>query len=241
LQILSPGSYSEAEENADLLEELNILGATQVRSVLLAAYEKYTKEDVLDLIRYLVKFTFRYSTICGFNPNKLESKYSELAYDIYKNKKTLVELIKELEKLNPSEEQFRISFISKEFKNTKIPRYVLEKIEDEISSGEKGVNLDFIHLEHIMPKKIDKWESGDPFYLQTTYDNYVNNIGNMVLLSEKINTAIKNSLFNDKKDKYVSSEIKLISEIKLKDKWTKDEIEWNANRYYNTAKLIWKL
>lgn len=241
LQILSPSSYAEIEENADLLDELNILNATQVRSVLLAAYESYTKEEVLELIKYLVKLTFRYSTICGFNPNKLESKYSELAYSIYKNKKTLEESINELEELNPTENQFKLSFLSKEFKNTKVPRYILEKIEDKISSGEKGINLDFVHLEHIMPKKIDKWENEDPHYLKDTYNDYVNNIGNMVLLSQKINTSVKNSLFNDKKNKYVGSEINLISEIQSKDKWTSREIIWNAERYYNFANQIWSL
>lgn len=241
LQILSPGTYSEVEENENLLEDLNILNATQVRSVLLAAYEKYETKDIIELIKYLVQFTFRYATICGFNPNKLENKYSELAFNIYKNAKPLNEVILELKKLNPSEEQFKLSFLNKEFKNNKIPRYILEKIEDKISSGEKGVRLDFVQLEHIMPKKIDKWEKYDPQYLQNTYDTYINNIGNMVLLSKTINASIKNSLFNDKKNKYEGSEVNMVSEIKAKDKWTKDEIEWNSNRYYEIAKQVWEL
>lgn len=240
LQILFPSTYSEVEENEDLLEDLNLLNATQVRSVLLASYKKYEIQDILELLKYIVKFTFRYSTICGFNPNKLENKYSELAFSIYKNSKPLNEIIIELEKLNPSEEQFKLSFFSKEFKNNKIPRYILEKIEDEISSGEKGVKLNFVQLEHIMPKKIDKWEE-DPEYEKSTYENYVNNIGNMVLLSKTINTSIKNSLFKIKKDKYEGSEINMVSEIKAKNKWTKEEIAWNLNRYYEIAKEIWKL
>lgn len=239
LQILSPNEYNEIEEGEIFLEDLNILGITQARSILLAAYKKYDKDKILDLLNYLVNFTFRYSSICGLNPNKLEDKYAEIAFDIYKNQKSLEEIKLELQKLNPNVEQFKLAFLNKEFKNTKIPRYTLKKIEDKISSGEKPVDLDSVHLEHIMPKKIDKWLIGDVNFKQETYAKYLNNIGNMVLLSEKINTVIKNSLFNIKKGRYGGSEINLISEIKIKNKWTEEEILWNAERYYEIAKDIW--
>ncbi|MFW2380068.1 hypothetical protein ACN4FV_11030, partial [Aliarcobacter butzleri] len=70
-----------------LYEELKILGVTQFYSVVLSGYNIYNLSDIIKLLDILVKFTFRYSTICGKNPNKLENLYANLTYEI--NNKTL--------------------------------------------------------------------------------------------------------------------------------------------------------
>lgn len=239
-KILDPSSYAENEKEVGLLEELKILNVTQSHSILLAGYFKFSSEEILKLIRYVVNFTFRYSTICGKNPNKLEKQYADIAYKIFNNNLNFDEIKEELVDLNPTDVTFDESFKLREFKSTKLPRYILSKIENFISSEEKNLDQASVHLEHIMPKKIDKWIEKDRIYLDI-YSKYIDNIGNMTLLSKKINTSIKNSLFKIKKESYGDSEINIIADIKNKNKWFEEEIIWNLNRYLNYSKEIWKI
>lgn len=238
-KIIDP-SFSDDDFENKLLTELDILGVTQAHSILLAGYNKFNNEDIRELLQLIVNFSFRYSTICGKNPNKLEKKYSDLAYEVFNNSLSLDEVKKQIIELSPSDDEFMKSFVSKNFKNTIFPRYILGKIENFISSEEKIIDFPAVHLEHIMPKKIDKWieEDGE---VGKYYDKYVNNIGNMVLLSKSINTAIKNNIFSIKREKYDGSEINLVGDIKAKKKWNEEEIKWNGNRYYEHAKNIWKI
>jgi hypothetical protein len=92
-----------------------------------------------------------------------------------------------------------------------------------------------------MPKKIDKWQSDDAYFDEVFHAQYINQLGNMVLLSEKINTKIKNSIFKEKKMSYGGSNINLIEDIKDKSSWKKEEIEWNVRRYCDVAKKVWEL
>ena len=238
--IEEPENNDESPESG-LLQELNIIGATQVRSVLLAAYYKFSQDEIVELVKFLVSFVFQYS-IVGKNPNKVETKYAEIAYKIYNEGLNIENVKNELKdkSICPTSTEFSEAFVNKQFKTTKLPRYIIGKIENHVSSQEKKVDFLTIDLEHIMPKKITKWIDIDKNY-HATHKEYLDNIGNMVILSKKINSSIKNDIFQTKKDKYDDSEINLIKDIKLKDRWGEDEIKWNAKRYLESAKIIWKI
>ncbi len=238
-RMLDPDSFSENDEENKGLNELKILGSTQLHSVLMAAYLKFNPEDIKKLIRLLVNFTFRYSTICGKNPNKLEKEYANIAYAVYSSGKPYESVRSDIIALDPSEQEFRKSFIEKSFKNAKIARYIIGKIENFVSSEEKIVDFSAVHLEHIMPKNIEKWKANG--FNQKIHIELLNNIGNMVLLSKTINTRIKNSVFIDKKKEYDSSQINLIGEILTKVSWGSEEIRWNQSRYADISKQVWKV
>lgn len=230
----------EETRETQLLQELNIIGATQIRSVLLAGYSKYNKDDIFELVSFLVNFAFKYSVI-GKNPNKVEKKYAEISYKIYNEQLTLQQVKNEFKDKNiyPTEAEFRDAFINRPFKSTKLPRYIIGKIENYISSEEKIVDFLSVDLEHIMPKKIDKWLKINP-NIKSIHKEYLENIGNMVILSKKINSGIKNDIFDAKKLKYDDSEINLITEIKQKASWGEAEIKWNSERYYKSAIIVWE-
>ncbi len=233
-------TYSNDDKESFLFDELKILGVTQFYSFILASYNQFKFNDILKLLEATVNFTFRYNTICGKNPNKLDILYSNLAYDIIHYNLTISSIINEIEKLNPSDQEFEISFKEKEFKSSKIPRYILGKIESYIGTKEKIVDFDSVHLEHIMPQKIDKWIKYDSKY-EKLHQKFLNKIGNMTLLSQKINISIKNSIFTEKLKEYQKSEINLLKDIKLLTKWEESEINNNTQKYLNYAERIWKI
>ncbi len=239
-KIFLDSSFSTNDIESSLYDELSYFGVTQYYSFLMSAYDKFSMEDILELLSFMVKFTFRYSTICGKNPNKVETLYAELAYDINDGKETVKTIKDKVIKLNPSKEEFKLKFCEKEFKSTKIPRYILGKTEEFISTDEKNIDYSSVHLEHIMPKKIEKWEKENIIFIDL-HKRYLHNIGNMTLLSEKINTSIKNNVFSIKQQSYEKSEINLITDITSKSVWKETEILENQKRYYNYAAEIWKI
>lgn len=233
-------NFSDEDRENNLLEELKILGVSQFYTLILSTYNNISTEEKLDLLEFIVNFTFRYSTICGKNPNKLESLYADLAYEFNIGNKSLNDIKNEISLLNPSRVEFENAFREKEFKTTKIPRYILGKIENYISSDEKKVDFQSVHLEHIMPKQISEWKKVDNKYVKL-HQKYLNKLGNMTLLSEKINTSIKNSFFDKKVEKYNDSEINIINEIRQLDSWDEDAIKNNTTRYLEKANEIWIL
>lgn len=238
LQINEPASFNESEESS-YLENLNLFGVSQIRPILLAASKKFKKEDYLSLIKIFENFIFRYSVICGKNPNKIEHFSKDTSIKIFNLELDYRTVIDQIKDLDPKEEEFSFSFKNKTFKNNKVPRYIINKIEEKISTGDKGVINDSVHLEHIMPKKIDYWQKNDNYYTKEFHEKYLNNIGNMVLLHKSINTSIKNKIFFEKKNKY-EGDINLLADIKLKKDWKESEILWNIERYFIHAKEIWK-
>lgn len=244
-KFLDPSFSNDSEENK-LLTELKTLGVTQHYPLLLSVYDKYpningaASSEVKEILKLLINFTFRYSSICGKNPNKPESIYGSLAKDVKEDKIKLNDVKIKIEELNPKDPEVKMQFLSKEFKSAQIPRYILGKIENHLSTDEKILDYDSVHLEHIMPKNIDIWKAQDPNCV-AVHKKLVNNIGNMTLLSSSINTKIKNGLFENKKAEYQKSDLNTIKDIEQKTTWGEAEIEANAKRYYDFAKDIWKL
>lgn len=241
---------AEDDLETKLLEEMRILGVTQCYSLLLTVHDKFWLDVYKELLEYIINFTFIYSTICWENPNKIEKIYSLLSFEVnfwfekdgehYAH--SLDSIKSRLKEVLPSKLIFEQRFREKLFKTNKIPRYLIWKIEHYISTNEKLINPTEVHLEHVMPQNIDIWNWEDKKYAPL-HKKYVYCLGNMILLSKKLNTSIKNKLFVDKKNKYLEKETQL-NIIKLMDfgsidSWDEAQINNNLNRYLDHAKEIW--
>ncbi|MEH7223424.1 HNH endonuclease family protein, partial [Bacillus sp. JJ1566] len=79
----------------------------------------------------------------------------------------------------------------------------MEKIDNSMGTGEtKPSNNDLVHVEHILPKKpnsdwivyLDQFEE--------EYEDFINRIGNLTLLSGTFNREASNKMFDIKKNNY---------------------------------------
>ncbi len=110
----------------------------------------------------------------------------------------------------------------------KTARYILYRIENYLrqKSGEK---IDFNYsLEHIFPQDNSKWKNNfdvdSPEYL----NEYINSLGNLTLVKQKLNSSMSNDSFDKKIKKMSESSLKLNSYIK-------DEFEsWNIKKEDNS-------
>jgi len=215
--------------------------------------------DPSKVLNTIEKFTYQYSAVCKLPGNKVEKIYSKYAIEIsnavnsskndkikHKNTQTAFNnLSVELKSSLPSRELFIEKFNEIEYKNSdsarKLIKYTLEEIDKNKSSDEYKLDFDSINIEHILPQKPQKWGLS-----VKEVKPYVNLIGNLTLLSTKLNSKIGNDIISKKLPELKKSEIQatkeVVKSIEEKDQWTDEMIR---ARHAELAELsideIWKI
>lgn len=144
---------------------------------------------------------------------------------------------------NDYKNRFNIKELEQQFNNlqkekSKFATLILFWIElykrssDKMSVGEKTLTYDYT-LEHLIPRK---WEDHYKGWFRDSDDaeKYINQIGNMTLLTIKTNVSISNKALKDKKNP-----IKENSTLKISDdlqEWDENNIKENINK--RTKSLI---
>jgi uncharacterized protein with ParB-like and HNH nuclease domain len=244
--ILNPNKkYWKSAKIYELLNELDALKARQITPLLMSARNEFKKDsDFEQILNMGINFTFRFITIAHFNNKELESLYSKIAIKIRKKEIRTVEQIKgELKSKYVNDKDFEVLFNRSKIKINQIAKYILKKIEKKLSGGESEP-VPEITLEHILPKSPDsEWmdflkKKG----IDKQKEDLVYRIGNMTLLTEKMNKAARNKYFTKKRDEhYKTSGLKLNQDLKSLDEWDDNKINSRQEQLFKEAVKIWKL
>ena len=182
-------------EISDNIRLLILFGLKQPYSLLMAAYKSLDTRDFNKLLKDIIVISFRYSVICGKNPNDIERVYNNIAIQITTEK---IYDKKRLKEVYIDDNEFVPIFSRKSFvdnsRNNKIIRYILGKIE-KFSGGTREVNIDgnTDTIEHILPQNPDEtW--GEDY----NFDNLIYRMGNLCLLEKVYNNELKNKPYADK-------------------------------------------
>lgn len=135
--------------------------------------------------------------------------------------------------LDHFETQFKTASISRQ----KSARYLLRKLEQQLRNTEE---IDVaaphrVHLEHIYPRNPlqgEQWHR---------HSQVINRIGNLTLLSRRLNQAIRNGRFDAKRDAYRESELLQTRALADLDEWGQDAIDARQADQADDARTIWKL
>ena len=215
-------------------------------------------------IEFLEKFCFCYHAVGKGQAVRVEKLYSEYARKIEgvrkleggarvkKLNKTLDALKNELSTLvatHVPKDLFVEQFI-REIQYSTTPKkrhllgYVLKKINSHLEggTGEYKVDPRMVNFEHVLPQKPDQWGL-DSEEIQ----EYVHQIGNLTLVSKKINSRIGNKTISGKLDELKKSELSITKELvniitENNGKWDESTI---ASRGHEMAVMsfekIWKI
>ncbi|RMA90225.1 DUF262 domain-containing protein [Priestia megaterium] len=269
--------FLEDPETSNLYEEkiqkkimnLKIMNAQTYYPIFLAMYnESFKKEDVLEVLTMLENFYFRNCIIAGKTANSYEVTFSKIAVKISKKEIDVRGIATELKKDLPNDKDFEELFKLATIKTHSVAKYMLREIVN-YEQNEMIVNEDnkVIHLEHILPKKWEKWEKEDKDIrrsLETKlagakkeerkdiekqldelgeifdFNSQVYKIGNLTLLFEELNKKAQNEVFKNKKKFYLSSEIPMTKALGDYSKWNADTIDKRQVELFETVQLIWK-
>ena len=234
--------YWGDKELVSLLNEILILGVSQCYPLLLSAKAKLNNTEFKKIIFLCISISFRYSTVCNLHNNLLERLYSDIANKLRKEEiKNSIEVKNFLEIIWPKDEVYDEMFSNMTFKTSKVPKYILKKINDSLDYGKEIVSSDDISLEHIIPKNPSVESINLLERDKINYKEKINQLSNMTILSEEYNQKSSNRLFKDKKEMYQKSKLDINELLKTFKKWDQGEInKWNKY-LLDHSKTIWKI
>lgn len=237
-------NFDKGDKIYESLEALRYMRVTQCYIFLLAVMNNIERleQNPQRVFENIESFSFIYHAVVGGPGNKVEKLYAKYASELNKvcvetesdeerRKKVssvIDSLIQDLKDIQPSKEVFLENFEEWGYKQSKLGRwmcyYALTNLEKEKSTGEKTLNFKEVNIEHLLPTTPPKeYEKSDE------YSEIVNRLGNLTLLSRRINGAIGNDLPKEKLDSLEESEIKLtqemVEEVRDNGGWNEETIK----------------
>ena len=229
-------------EEKKSLKVLDLLNVTTCYSFMISALNNLPRNEFKVLVRELANITFRYN-LSDLNPNEAERVFSKVANDISnKNITNAKDAIISLKNLYVSDDNFEQAFstvVINTRREKELAKYILIKIENQISSKEYQPEDAVSTIEHILPE--NPGSNWDEFFPLDIQDDYIFRLGNYSLLEASINNKLDNNVsFSEKLEKYKKSSYKLSNEYCNYEKFSPKEIALRQDKMAKIAKGIWK-
>lgn len=232
-------TYEGSPRIAKLLGDISDLGAKVLYPPVLSLLENSEDTELVEkILRCLIITYVRHTLICKKENSQIENLMFSLAKKI--RSEISEDLINEVIKFVPNDAQFIRDFTIVSIPRRDSARYILREIEQYLRTTEE---LDVaapqrVHVEHIYPQTPqpeDRWPQ---------HEAIINRIGNLTLLSAKLNNTIKNGTFMMKRPFYEKSELLLTKQIALdyeqREIWNIRCIDERQYKMATEALKIWK-
>ena len=242
---------------------LRLMQVSQCYVLLLAILRNIERlgTDPVRIFQFIERFTFQYSVVCKLPTNRIEKIYSKSALKIEEaisqepEKKIpgriqsiLAELEKELRAEAPSEQLFNEKFADISYRNSensrRLTKYILAEINTSLrNTDENRIDFNSVNIEHVLPQNPHK----DWRLTKTEIKGYVNKLGNLTLLSKRINSKVQNVPINRKLPELQKSELpvtqQLVAQILASNnEWGEEQITKRQAELAECAyKSIWVL
>ncbi len=216
----------------ELLRDILMLGAGAaiLFPYVLAVKQCANVAQQADLVRLAINSYVRHSIIAQRDNSRLENVVYDAARSLRDGNG--VEHVRELiSAVIPDDAEVRASFERLSVTNRSTQRYLLRKLEQQKRVTEE---LDIavpsrVHVEHIYPQT-----PPDERRLPQ-HERWVNRVGNLTLLSARINAELRNADFPAKKVRYEASQLELTKELLGFDEWSTELI---TRRQAELAQLV---
>lgn len=225
---------------------LQILDVQQALPILLAAKEHFIPLEFQKLTTILVVMAVRYTFIGEERTGVISNYYADIPRKIRSGEMSKSSHISShIKAIYPSDTSFLAAFGKKSITESKRARYILSEIENSQSSTEKVVNSDpeYVNLEHVMPKNTNQhWTESITGIPDDERKDYVNRIGNLVLMPKSANKLAGSKDFKSKQQIFASiKEFSTTKDLGNYTKWNKKAIETRQVKLAEQAVKAWKL
>jgi|GEM_PF-979720 len=246
---------SYLSEASRIVGSMNAFNIHQTTPLIFSAIQCHIRceekpKSLLSFMRFIEGYHFVNSKVCGRPGNEVESIYTEFCVKFSKSSnfsKVFGALSERLSGQISNRAQFISDFCELNYQdNYPIVRYVFDRL---INDGVKGPRINIFDyydskkttssftIEHIFPQSFAKNFPGDD------RSEYVNVIGNLMILSEQENGALGSKSFEDKisilsephkhktKIKNISTHVQIfLEENKGKTEWSSGEIQQRGGK-----------
>jgi uncharacterized protein with ParB-like and HNH nuclease domain len=240
----------ETDEFIAAIDDLKTFRVTQCHPLLLNAIQSFkSPKEIAKAFQIVANFSLRYFIVGNQSPGNLERESGTIALEIRNgNIKNAAQLAQSFISLNP-DKIFKSNFQDISIYRAKTARLILQRINNYMvkSKSRSGAelianpNARTVNLEHILPQGAStSWTN--EFSNKREAEEYVHRLGNLTLLTVKINNEIANKSFKDKKNiAFVPSKLEINRFVAASKRWSHKEIENRQNEMADLALKIWPL
>lgn len=238
--------------------------STAMPLVLYLATEANLGEQIRDALSILKSYILR-RDICGLTTKNYNKHFVGLIPKMREATNDQVEFLREnLSERNsdidrwPDDEEWKTAWMSRDqYGTARQPRlnYLFEMIEKELRS-ERNEEIEIksaLTIEHIMPQKWqDNWvipgyedvevDEADPDYRNRIFarNRIVNSLGNLTLLTQKLNSSVSNGSYKVKIPAVrAHSSLALNRDLNIWNHWDEDTIRQRGEMLFIAARKIW--
>lgn len=226
---------------------LNTLKLTQYIPLMLAVLEKFNNVEIKKSLKFLIDWFVRNLITGSLGGGTIEQIYSEKAVEVNNNKiRDANNLVDSLKGNTPQDETFKEQFSIARVSQSYLARYYLKSLENQKRGEGKpelvpNEDINAVNLEHILPQNPSNLQSDWPSFNVDTHLAYYRRIGNLALLSTKLNNIISNGPFINKKVELIKSDFLLTKSIAGNADWTINEINTRQKELAELAVITWNL
>jgi len=241
------GNEIWSKEQRKYIEELSLFGVVQCFTLLMAAYKKIKSKDEQEfnkILRDITIIVFRYNTISNLNANLMEKAFNKTALAISEGKlKTSRDVFESLKnEVYLKDQLFEQNFAYKSVNTNKskvLARYILCKIESQLSGIAVDWNNSKVSIEHILPENFaPEW---DDVFDSEQKNEYTYRIGNLTLLETGKNKQCGNKNFQLKKKIYETSVYHMTKSETAYTEWNPVIIQKRQDKLAKYAKSVWRV
>ena len=235
--------YQGAREQVRVL---NLFNVSQFMPLVFSAKDMFTTpNELVDILRYCAVISVRFNGVGRRSTHILEEIYNRAALEVRRGTATTLASVRQaLRPIYIPDEEFEADFSALRLRNRgtsgKRLRYVLARIEKQLSEADISDDAMTATVEHILPE--NPGEAGWEHFSVESHERSCERVGNYSLLERGLNgQQAGNAAFAQKQKVYTQSQYQTSKELCQYTDWTEDTI---ANRQANMAKVakaIWKL
>lgn len=225
-------------EVRDALVAYRRFGFESSYPVLLAAFREWDKTKATRLLVKMAKWSVRAQFVGRLGTGTAEDAFGAAAAAVAAGSaKNQTEVRKILDKLIPTNTEFKIAFISAGKLTINRAKYVLATLEKaaDAKANKPERALDWtstaVTVEHISPLSA----AGSDDVLQVK----VHEIGNLALLEKRLNHQLGSKPFKGKREVYKESDFGLTKAVAEKTAWGFDDITERTEELAELACLAW--
>ena len=239
------GYWIEWPAAGTYIRELNLFRVQQMMPLLFAVWERFSKEDVVQVLKLISVISFRYSVVSRLNTNPLEPTYHRAAKAVMDGQaRTPAEVFALLKPLYVDDARMKQDFallgVDTSGRWDKLTRYMLARLESDASGRACDPDTDPGTVEHILPENpVDSWEESFPPGL---WEESVYRLGNLTLLESAANRRLGNAVYSEKLSAYAQSGYTLTRRIPeiAPEQWTPELLDARQRQLAERAAHLWR-
>ena len=239
------GYWTDLPGAKEYIRDLDLFRVRQAMPLLFAAWESFSGNDFVRVLKLVSVISFRYTVVSGLNPNALESVYHRAAKAVMEGSAgTPAAVFDHLKPIYVDDERTRQNFallaVNTRGQRKKLAKYILARLEQDAAGRACDPETDPGTIEHILPENpADAWEEAFP---AERWEASVYRLGNLTLLEPAANRNVGNSVYTGKLDAYRNSAYALTRQLPemAPERWTPELMDERQRRIAERAVHLWR-